>query len=150
MAEHATSSAHSATTSAGAAQRAAWPPPPRCTVQGRRMQRTRKDDRQAWSHRVYQYKATLQEQSSPAQWPEALRAVVCAQRALWNACQAAWERNRTQYEALMAQGDTLMPLREARDQLLAHVTAAERQRKAHRHAARTRAYPGAEQDHQAL
>jgi hypothetical protein len=88
------------------------------------MQRKRKDDRQAWSHRVYQYKATLQEQSSPAQWPEALRAVVCAQRALWNACQAAWERNRTQYEALMAQGDTLRPLREARDQALAQVTEA--------------------------
>ena len=79
------------------------------------MQRKRKDDRQAWSHRVYQYKATLQEQSAPAQWPEALRAVVFAQRDLWNACQAAWERNRTQYEALMAQGDTLRPLREARD-----------------------------------
>src|SRR5919202_4544939 len=150
MTEHATSPAHSATTSAGAAQRAAWPPPPRCTAQGSRMQRTRKDDRQAWSHRVYQYKATLQEQSSPAQWPEALRAVVCAQRDLWNACCAAWERNRTQYEALMAQGDTLIPLRDARDQILAQVTEAESHIKEHRKAARTRTYPGAEQDHQAL
>ena len=96
-----------------------WTHPPRCTWQGSLMQRKRKADRQAWSYRVYQYKATLQEQSSPAQWPDALRAVVCAQRDLWNACHAAWERNRTQYETLMAQGDTLMPLREAHDQALA-------------------------------
>jgi hypothetical protein len=114
------------------------------------MQRTRKDDRQTWSYRVYQYKATLQEQSSPAQWPAALRAVIFAQRDLWNACHAAWERNRTQYEALMAQGATLMPLREARDQALAQVTEAGRQIKEHRQAARKRTYPGAEQDHQAL
>src|SRR5215510_12058776 len=114
------------------------------------MQRKRKEDRQSWSHRVYQYKATRQEQSSPAQWPEALRAVVCAQRDLWNACHAAWERNRTQYEALMAQDDTLRPLREARDQALAQVTEAGRHIREHRQAARTRSYPGAEQDHQAL
>src|SRR5215471_9989238 len=114
------------------------------------MQRKRKDDRQAWRHRVYQYKATLQEQSSPAQWPEALRAVVCAQRDLWNACHTAWERNRTQYEALMAQGDTLMPLREARDQALAQVTDARKHIKARRQAARARTYPGAAQDHQVL
>jgi Putative transposase DNA-binding domain len=114
------------------------------------MHRKRKDDRQVWSHRVYQYKVTLQEQSAPAQWPDALRAVVFAQRDLWNACQAAWERNRTQYEALMAQGDTLMPLREARDQTLAQVIEAERHIKEHRQAARTRTYPGAEQDHHAL
>ena len=114
------------------------------------MQRERKADRQAWSYCVYQYKATLRVQSSPAQWPDALRAVVCAQRDLWNACQAAWERNRTQYEALMAQGDTLRPLREARDQALAQVTEAGRHLKAHRQAARTRTYPGAEQDHHAL
>src|SRR5439155_3537835 len=114
------------------------------------MQRKRKDDRQSWSHRVDQYKATLQEQSAPAQWPDALRAVVFAQRDLWNACHAACERNRTQYEALIAQGDTLMPLREARDQTLAQVTEAERHIKEHRQAARTRTYPGAEQDHHAL
>jgi hypothetical protein len=114
------------------------------------MQRKRKEDRQSWSYRVYQYKATLQEQSSPAQWPEALRAVVFAQHDLWNACHAAWERNRTQYEALMTQGDTLMPLRDARDQALAQVTEAGRHIKEHRKAARKRTYPGAEQDHQAL
>ena len=114
------------------------------------MQRKRKADRQAWSYRVYQYKATLQEQSAPAQWPAALRAVVCAQRELWNACQAAWERNRTQYEALMAQGATLMPLREARDQALAQVTEARKHITELRQAARTRTYPGAAQDHQAL
>src|SRR5262249_44004995 len=67
----------------------------------------------------------------------------CAQRDLWNACQAAWERNRTQYEALMVQSDTLMPLREARDQALALVIEAERHIKAHRQAVRTRTYPGA-------
>jgi hypothetical protein len=114
------------------------------------MQRKRKDERQAWSYRVYQYKATLQEQSSPAEWPAALRTVVFAQRDLWNACHAAWERNRTQYEALMAQGATLMPLREARDQALAQVTEAGRQLKDHRQAARKRTYLGAAQDHQAL
>src|SRR2546425_1748441 len=114
------------------------------------MQRKRKAERQSWSYRVYQYKATLQEQSSPAQWPEALCAVVFAQRALWNACCAAWERNRTQYEALMAQGDTLMPLREARDQTLAQLTEARSHIQAHRQAARQRTYPGAEQDHHAL
>ena len=114
------------------------------------MQRKRKEEHQAWSHRVYQYKATLREQSAPAQWPDALRAVVYAQRDLWNACQAAWERNRTQYEALMAQSDTLMPLREARDQTLAQVTEARKHIKAHRKAARTRTYPGAAQDHQVL
>jgi len=127
-----------------------WTHPPRCTWQGSLMQRKRKADRQAWSYRVYQYKATLQEQSSPAQWPDALRAVVCAQRDLWNACHAAWERNRTQYETLMAQGDTLMPLREAHDQALAQVTEAGHHLKGHRKAARTRTYPGAEQDHHAL
>jgi hypothetical protein len=99
-----------------------WTHPQRETVQGSLMQRKRKEERQAWSYRDYQYKATLQEQSSPAQWPAALRAVIFAQRELWNACHAAWERNRTQYEALMAQGATLMPLREARDQALAQVT----------------------------
>jgi len=114
------------------------------------MRRKRKAERQSWSYRVYQYKATLQEQSSPAQWPEALCAVVFAQRALWNACCAAWERNRTQYEALMAQGDTLMPLREARDQTLAQLTEARSHIQAHRQAARQRTYPGAEQDHHAL
>src|SRR5215470_5948598 len=127
-----------------------WTHPQRETVQGSLMQRKRKEERQAWSHRVYQYKATLREQSSPAQWPDALRAVVGAQRDLWNACQAAWERNRTQYEALMAQGDTLRPLREARDQALAQVTEARKHITKHRQAARTRTYPGAAQDHHAL
>src|SRR5215470_13900000 len=127
-----------------------WTHPQRETMQGSLMQHKRKEERQAWSYRVYQYKATLQEQSSPAQWPAALRTVVFAQRDLWNACHAAWERNRTQYEALMAQGATLIPLREGRDQALAQVTEAGRHLKEHRQAARTRTYPGAEQDHQAL
>src|SRR5215471_7049704 len=32
-----------------------WTHPQRDTVQGSRMQRKRKDERQAWSYRVYQY-----------------------------------------------------------------------------------------------
>src|SRR5215470_16361892 len=127
-----------------------WTHPQRETMQGSLMQHKRKEERQAWSYRVYQYKATLQEQSPPAAWPATLRTVVFAQRDLWNACHAAWERNRTQYEALMAQGATLIPLREGRDQALAQVTEVGRQIKEHRQAARTRTYPDAEQDHQAL
>jgi hypothetical protein len=80
------------------------------------MQRTRKAERQQWGYRVYQYGARLLQGQTPPQWPEPLREVVFAQRDLWKACHAAWERNREQYEALMAAGTDLEPLGQARDQ----------------------------------
>src|SRR2546428_261267 len=83
-------------------------------TRGRGMQRKRRDDRQTWHYRVYAYGATLRQDSAPPRWPDALRRVVFAQRDLWNACHAAWEKNRAGYETLMAQADALLPLREAR------------------------------------
>ena len=114
------------------------------------MPRKRKDERHTWTYRVYKFRATLLTDSPPQRWPEALRHVVFAQRDLWNQCHAAWERNRAQYEALMAQGETLMPLRAAVAEALAVAQPLEAQGKARRQAHRQRYYDGWESEQAAL
>ncbi len=114
------------------------------------MSRKRKDERQAWTYRVYKFRATLLTDSPPQRWCAALRHVVGAQHDLWNACHAAWERNQAQYEALMAQGETLVPLRAAVAAALAVVQPLDTQAKARRQASRQRHYDGWEQEQAAL
>jgi len=79
------------------------------------MRRKRTDERSTWTYTVYTFAATLGAASPPPRWPDALRQVVWAQRDLWNACHAAWERNRAAYDQLMEAEDSLRPLRDARD-----------------------------------
>ena len=110
------------------------------------MQRTRTNARPAWPYRVYAYGATLYRQSALPAWTEALRQVVFTQRDLWNACLEAWERNRTQYEALLAQADALRPLREAHSQALETVQSASAGVKQARQKTRQKRYPGWEAD----
>jgi hypothetical protein len=110
------------------------------------MQRKRKDDRQQWGYRVYQYGARLLQGQTPPQWPEPLREVVFAQRDLWQACHAAWQRNRDQYEALMGAGQELEPLRQARDQARQQGDAIRQRINAQRQASRRRFYDGWQAD----
>src|SRR6266705_524039 len=116
----------------------------------RPMQRKRKEDRQSWLYRVYKFGATLHDLSPPAKWPESLRQVVRAQRDLWNACHAAWDTNRQQYEDLMTQGEALTPLREARDVALAGLADVQARITAGRQGSRTRAYAGSVPDQDTL
>src|SRR6266545_1537787 len=114
------------------------------------LRRKRTEDRAAWQYRVYKYGATLHERSTPTRWPDPLRQVVEAQQALWNACVAAWEQNRADYEALMAQAAHLDPLRDARDTARTAVDTLVAQGKQQRQQTRQRHYPGWEADAQAL
>src|SRR6266700_1895030 len=114
------------------------------------MQRKRTADRQQWLYRVYTYKATLHDLSPPQRWPAPLRQVVFAQRDLWNACHAAWDVNRTQYEALMQQGEGLVPLREARETAQQAVDAVQARITARRQQTRKRLYPDWQTDAEAL
>jgi hypothetical protein len=103
-----------------------------------------------WPLRVYVYGARLFDRSTPPTWPAPLRQVVGAQHDLWNACHAAWGRNRAQYEALMQQNTALEPLYAARDTARAAVQACRQTGATQRQHARQRHYPGWQTDQAAL